>query len=87
MLTHDEYLRLVIAVYKRYHKGVHPPGTANSRMLKCLSQTVHRENRRRQLHPMDDNSDSAVDKTDPLYVERLAQERLDRQIGSEKWHS
>jgi hypothetical protein len=30
VLTHDEYLRLVMAVYKRYHKGVHPPGTANS---------------------------------------------------------
>lgn len=28
VLTHDEYLRLVIAVYERYHKGVHPPGTA-----------------------------------------------------------
>jgi hypothetical protein len=27
---------------------------------------------------MDGNSDSAVDKTDPLYVERLAQEKLDR---------
>jgi hypothetical protein len=80
VLTHDECLRLVIAVYKRYHKGVHPPGTANSRMLNHLSQTVHHENRRRrrQLHPMDGNSDSAVDKTDPLYVERLAQARLAR---------
>ena len=32
-LTHDEYLHLVLSVYKRYHKGVHPPGTTNSRML------------------------------------------------------
>jgi hypothetical protein len=47
-------------------------------MLKCLSQTVHRENRRRQLYPIGCNSNSAVDKTDHRYVERLAQARLDR---------
>jgi len=74
-LTHDDYMHLVLSVYKRYHKGDHPPGTANSRMLECLRQVVQHEQRSRDKldAPIEGVCHSAVDTTDPQYLETLRQ--------------
>ncbi len=34
--THDAYLRLVLAMYKRYHKTKLQSGGSNYKMLTCL---------------------------------------------------
>ena len=47
-LSHDEYLRLVLSIYKRYHKTALPRGTSNSAMLERLRQVVGREKSHRQ---------------------------------------
>ena len=62
-LTHDEYLHLVLSVYKRYHKAL-TSGTTNSRMLECLRQVVQREirDRERRANPTPHPS---VNKSDP----------------------
>ena len=46
--THDAYLRLVLAMYRRHHKSNHSRGTSSHRMLDCLRQTVYREIGRRR---------------------------------------
>jgi hypothetical protein len=72
-LSHDEYLRLVLSIYKRYHKTAHPRDNSNSAMLERLRQVVGREKRHRQCP---DAVADDTDKTDPLYQNRLLVARL-----------
>ena len=72
-LSHDEYLRLVLSIYKRYHKTALPRGTSNSEMLERLRQVVGREKRHRQCP---DEVADHTDKTDPQYQNRLLVARL-----------
>ncbi len=69
--THDEYLRLVLAIYKRYHKSVVPGGNSSWHMLERLRQVVGREMQSRAGRV----AASHVDKTDERYVEKLRQAR------------
>ena len=68
-LTHDEYLHLVLSVYKKYHKAL-TSGTTNSRMLECLRQVVQREIRDRECRA-NPTPHQSVNKSDPQYAERL----------------
>jgi hypothetical protein len=69
--THDEYLRLVLAIYKRFHKSVLPGGNSSWCMLERLRQVVGRE----MQHRARKGAASEVDKTDERYVNKLQQAR------------
>ncbi len=69
--THDAFLRLVLAIYKRFHKSVVPGGNSSRSMLERLRQVVGRERERRAGGV----AASEVDKTDERYVRKLQQDR------------
>jgi hypothetical protein len=69
--THDAYLRLVLAIYKRFHKSVVPDGTSSRSMLERLRQVVGRERERRAGR----FAASQADTTDECYARKLQQAR------------
>ncbi len=69
--THDAYLRLVLAIYRRYHKSIVPGGNTSSKMLERLRQVVGREKRSRAGRV----EASEVDKSEYRYVKKLQQSR------------
>ena len=71
--THDAYLRLVLAMYRRYHKSTQPGGNSSSKMLGRLRQTVGREIRRRSTGGLVES----VDKAEDIYAEKLRRARED----------
>ena len=69
--THDAYLRLVLAIYRRYHRSVVPGGNSSRDMLERLRQVLGREIQSRAGRV----AASEVDKTDERYVGKLQQAR------------
>jgi hypothetical protein len=69
--THDAYLRLVLAIYRRYHNSVVPGGISSCNMLERLRQVVGRERKSRAGGV----AASEVNKTDERYVRKLQQDR------------